>query len=132
MKKLIRRTLTLASALFALLLGTIFLPIIFDITELAAAWFSVPGMILAGWLTWKSLGGETIGAIASIFTGAILVGGLSFSVGFFGPMLLVPSANQGPLLGILITGPAGVVLGAIGGFIYWLRINNKSNGIDSV
>ncbi len=48
-------------------------------------------------------------------SGAILVGGISFSAGFFGPMLLAPSANQEPLPGIFITGPIGVILGAIGG-----------------
>ena len=29
-------------------------------------------------------------------------------------------ANQGPLLGIFITGPLGFILGAIGGSVYWL------------
>jgi hypothetical protein len=35
-------------------------------------------------------------------------------------MLFAPGANQGPLLGIFITGPAGVLIGAIGGLIRWL------------
>jgi hypothetical protein len=29
-------------------------------------------------------------------------------------------ADQGPLLGLFITGPLGIVFGAIGGFIYGL------------
>jgi hypothetical protein len=33
--------------------------------------------------------------------------------GFLGPMILAPEANQGPLLGIFITGPLGLVVGAI-------------------
>jgi hypothetical protein len=39
------------------------------------------------------------------------VGGVAFALGFFGPMILAPDANQGPLLGILITGPLGTLLG---------------------
>jgi len=46
------------------------------------------------------------------------VGGIGFCAGFFGPMVFAPDANQGPLLGIFITGPLGVLLGAIGGFVY--------------
>jgi len=36
-------------------------------------------------------------------------------------MVLAPDANQGPLLGIFITGPLGAVLGAIGGLVYGIR-----------
>jgi len=34
-------------------------------------------------------------------------------------------ANQGPLLGIFITGPLGVVAGAVGGAAWWLRQREK-------
>lgn len=42
---------------------------------------------------------------------AFVVGGIGFIAGFFGPILLTPEANQGPLLGIFITGPLGFVFG---------------------
>lgn len=35
-------------------------------------------------------------------------------------MIFAPEANQGPLLGIFYTGPAGVLLGAVGGLLYGL------------
>ncbi len=35
----------------------------------------------------------------------------AFAAGFFGPMLLVPGANQGPMLGLFMTGPAGLLIG---------------------
>jgi hypothetical protein len=38
---------------------------------------------------------------------ACFVGGVGFALGFFGPMLLSPGSNQGPMLGILVTGPWG-------------------------
>jgi hypothetical protein len=50
---------------------------------------------------------------------ALFVGAISFSAGFFGPMVLDPGANQGPLLGIFITGPMGLVLGAVWGAARW-------------
>ena len=53
--------------------------------------------------------------------GALIVGGIGFSAGFFGPIIFMPEANQGPLLGIFITGPIGAVLGAIGGGIMAAR-----------
>jgi hypothetical protein len=56
--------------------------------------------------------------IASTFRGALIVGGIGFCAGFFGPLVFAPEANQGPLLGIFITGPLGALLGAIGGVVY--------------
>jgi hypothetical protein len=57
-------------------------------------------------------------AAASVINGALIVGAVGFCGGFFGPLVFAPDANQGPLLGIFITGPLGAVLGAIGGFVY--------------
>jgi len=42
---------------------------------------------------------------------ALLVGGIGFAAGLFGPMVFAPGANQGPLLGIFITGPLGFLVG---------------------
>jgi hypothetical protein len=50
--------------------------------------------------------------------GAVIVGGIGFSIGFVGPMIFAPEANQGPMLGIFITGPLGALAGAIGGAIF--------------
>ena len=44
-----------------------------------------------------------------IVGGAIGLGLIGLVGGFFGPLLLTPEANQGPLLGIFITGPLGVL-----------------------
>lgn len=56
------------------------------------------------------------------FFGAVVVGGVGFLGGFVGPMILAPLANQGPLLGIFITGPLCIVLGAIAGaMVGWYR-----------
>lgn len=54
------------------------------------------------------------------FRGGIIVGGISFLAGFLGPIILTPQANQGPLVGIFITGPVGFVVGIIAGYSYAL------------
>jgi len=43
----------------------------------------------------------------------LILGAAGLASGFFGPMVFVPEANQGPLIGILITAPAGTVLGLV-------------------
>ena len=50
------------------------------------------------------------------------VGGASLGIfgfigGFVGPIIFTPDANQGPLLGIFITGPLGFIVGFIGGLL---------------
>lgn len=42
-----------------------------------------------------------------------ILGIIGFAAGFFGPIIFVPEANQGPLVGIFLSGPAGFALGAI-------------------
>jgi hypothetical protein len=56
-----------------------------------------------------------------------MVGGISFCAGFFGPMIFAPGANQGPMLGLFITGPLGFIAGGIGGFVWWL-VKRKKGG----
>jgi hypothetical protein len=48
---------------------------------------------------------------------AVAVGGVGFVAGFFLPLVLSPEANQGPLLGIFITGPGGAALGFVVGLV---------------
>ncbi|TIV61327.1 hypothetical protein [Mesorhizobium sp.] len=58
---------------------------------------------------------------ATIFRWGVLLGLVGFVVGFVGPLIFTPDANQGPLLGLLITGPLGLVFGLIVGLIAALR-----------
>lgn len=75
---------------------------------------------LVAWYAWRATGSpEFAGFVGSVFLGAVVIGGIGFLGGFLGPMIFAPSSNQGPLLGIFITGPLGFVAGAIGGGIRW-------------
>lgn len=87
--------------------------------------------VAAGWFVWVKLNPAPQGATATTLLGAVLLGSLGFAAGFFGPMILAPEANQGPLLGIFITGPLGLVIGGIGGFLYWLSRSRKADKKDA-
>ena len=66
-------------------------------------------------------------SIKLIFAYGFAVGGICFLLGFVGPVILTPEANQGPLLGIFITGPLGFILGIIMGFIFSLMRKRNPN-----
>jgi hypothetical protein len=68
---------------------------------------------------WRHTESLEAGLASSVAVGALVLGGIGFTAGFFGPMFLAPEANQGPLLGIFITGPLGFVLGAVAGAVRW-------------
>ena len=61
----------------------------------------------------------------TVLTWGIIFGAIGFIGGFFGPMILAPDANQGPMFGIFITGPLGFLCGAAIGtaivMFRWLR-----------
>jgi hypothetical protein len=57
---------------------------------------------------------ETPDPVPRIVFWTVLVGGISFAVGFIGPILFSTS-NLGPLLGIFGTGPLGAMAGALFG-----------------
>jgi len=48
---------------------------------------------------------------------AITLGAAGFLAGFVGPIIVNPDANQGPLLGIFITGPVGAITGLLLGAV---------------
>jgi hypothetical protein len=78
---------------------------------------SWPLAIVVGRYAWRHTASLQTGLISSVVLGALLTGGIGFAGGFFGPIIFIPGANQGPLLGIFITGPLGVIVGAVGGAI---------------
>ncbi len=96
------------------------------------AWLATGASFLTAaglaWLTWRGMGAETRGVFGTTMTWAAIIGSVGFCAGFFGPMLLAPQANQGPLLGLFITGPLGFVGGAIGGLIHglWRRSQTRA------
>lgn len=60
---------------------------------------------------------EPMAIMKSALRGGCLLGGIGFVAGYVGPILFMPEANQGPLLGIFITGPLGFVVGLVIGAV---------------
>lgn len=87
-------------------------------------WIAAAVVIALGVSAWtfRSIAGlvRSAGMASSVATGAITVGSAGFVLGFFGPMLL-SDGNQGPLLGLLITGPLGALAGGVWGAAAWSR-----------
>lgn len=81
--------------------------------------------IFTGLYVWKKLGSANSALISNMLIGAVILGGIGFLAGFFGPIIFTPEANQGPLLGIFFTGPLGFFFGGIAGLIYWAIRNRK-------
>jgi hypothetical protein len=53
-----------------------------------------------------------------VFRSAFITGAIGLCAGFFGLVVFTPNSNQGPLLGIVVTGLLSFVGGALGGGIY--------------
>ena len=89
---------------------------------LATAAALLTATVLAG-LVWCGTSAGTRGTFATAMTWAAVAGAIAFCGGFFGPLIFAPEANQGPLLGLFITGPLGFAGGALAGLIHalWRR-----------
>jgi hypothetical protein len=77
---------------------------------------------------WRRTGAVQAGLLSAIFNGAVILGSIGFVGGFFGPMLIEPGANQGPLLGLFITGPLGFLFGAVFGAVRWFWRCGRAKG----
>lgn len=80
-------------------------------------------LLVAVLVRYGAFGGRTEALFRETTRAALLLGGIGFALGFFGPMIFAPGANQGPLLGIFVTGPGGFVLGIFVGIFRAWRSN---------
>src|SRR5262245_36230402 len=74
------------------------------------------------WLVRRGFRVDMRARIKHVLLGGLIVGSIGFALGFFGPLIWAPEANQGPLLGIFITGPIGFLVGAT---IGWFKPNPR-------
>ena len=70
--------------------------------------------VLCWWSTLFGHQAASRGGIRASWRVGWTAGALGLAIGFIGPLVIYPKANLGPLLGILITGPLGFVVGALG------------------
>lgn len=114
-------------SLLMFLIVLFFVSTILTITTSIAAWLSIAVSIacaaFAAWFAWKLASGEKTRTVVAVICGALILGGLCFTVGFLGPMVFAKDTSQGPMIGIFIAAPLGVIMGAIGGYLYASRQN---------
>ena len=88
------------------LVGCLILAVALTIASLSA-WFACLGHVP-----------EHRAKIEFTLSAGLIVGTIAFVAGYYGSFILWPSSTLGPLLGFFGTGPAGFVLGCIGGSIW--------------
>ncbi|MEQ1816277.1 MAG: multidrug ABC transporter permease [Nitrosomonas sp.] len=112
-------------SLLMFLVVLFFISTILSITTHYPVWlcilFALACACLSGWSAWKLVAGEKVNVGIAVISGALMLGGLCFVVGFLGPMVFAKDTSQGPLIGLFIAAPLGVITGAIGGYIYVSR-----------
>ncbi|MDE2388730.1 MAG: multidrug ABC transporter permease [Betaproteobacteria bacterium] len=116
------QTLKIIVAALMFLTVLFFINTMLTITTGFPAWlstvFSFACAIPGAWFTWQLISGKKTSTLIAVTGGALILGGLFFTLGFLGPMVFAKDTNQGPLIGIFIAAPLGVITGAIGGYVY--------------
>jgi hypothetical protein len=83
-------------------------------------WAALLAASISAFWVWRTMRVASGGILTTILHWAAIAGAVGFCGGFFGPMILNPQGSQGPLLGILVTGPLGFIGGGIAGLMYAL------------
>ncbi|MBY0475229.1 MAG: multidrug ABC transporter permease [Nitrosomonas sp.] len=95
------------------------------ITTSFSVWFSTIFSLicasLGAWFTWELISGEKINTLIAVIGGALILGGLFFTVSFLGPMVIAKDTSQGPMIGVFIAAPLGMILGGMGGYVHASR-----------
>lgn len=117
-------------AVLMFLIVLFFISTIFSITTAQPVWLRIGiGMasaLLVAWSVWKVASGEKISVGLAVISGALMLGGLCFIIGFLGPMVFAKDTSQGPLVGLFIAAPLGVITGAIGGYVFASKQNERA------
>jgi hypothetical protein len=79
--------------------------------------------ILCWWFALRGNSIESLVHMKLVVVGGLILGVVGFAAGFFGPIIFSPKSNQGPLLGIFVTGPLGFVVGTV---LCWLYVVVRS------
>lgn len=113
-----------SSRIFVIILGSLltffslsaiitFLPNQDMISSFNSIWVKGPISIGSGFYFWLAKDEQVKFSLRV----SLIVGIIGFLAGFIGPIIFTPDSNQGPLLGLFITGPAGLLAGFYTGMI---------------
>ena len=106
-------------------LGTFYLASFFPVLRVVPVAKLLCAAVAARYI-WQHTAWASPGLVICIILGGVVTGAIGLSTGFYWAAHFYPGANQGPLLGIIFTGPLGFLAGAAaGGASYW-RMRSKS------
>lgn len=90
----------------------------YDVIETCLGLVGATVAIMCWWFVLRGNVVESRARMVAALKGGLVFLGIGFFAGFFGAIILFPKSNQGPLLGIFVTGPIGFCLGTILGWLY--------------
>jgi hypothetical protein len=90
----------------------------YDPIEARAGFVVATLATLCWWFALRGKVAESRAQMKMAFIGGMVCFVLGFAGGFLGPIIFTPQSNQGPLIGIFVTGPIGFGVGTILGWIY--------------
>lgn len=99
----------------------IFLQVVPESPQQLAWSLSLATGCLAAAFAWYNLSSPNCGLSGAIACSALTFGSLGLVGGFIGPVVLFPEAQQGPLLGLFVTGPLGFLAGGTFAAFKWKR-----------
>ncbi|MBS0588431.1 multidrug ABC transporter permease [Nitrosomonas sp.] len=127
------QTLKIIVSLLMFLTVLFFINTLLTITTGFPAWlntaFSLGCATMAAWFSWQLVSGKKTNTLIAVTGGALILGGLFFTLGFLGPMVFAKDTNQGPLIGVFIAAPLGIIMGAIGGYVYAREEHKDNSGL---
>ncbi len=117
-----------AAAVFGVLLFAYSITFVVKVGAPMLMW-ALASATVATYLWWYALRGDandTRQWMAAGRRAGVTLGIIGLVLGYIGPLIFMPDANQGPLFGIFGTGPAGFVLGSIAGVVLYARRRNRA------
>ena len=116
-----------AAAALALILSTLVLymvgrelarPDVASVILTAVIYAPVAALALVcGWFALRGHVEESRAEMRAGCATGVAVGAVGLVAGVLGPVILTPNSNQGPLLGVLVTGPLGAAAGTVIGIV---------------
>jgi hypothetical protein len=117
----VRVVVAFLATAFTLFMLTTLISIFSTLTDTVSLMATLPLGALVTWWCWRATEGKTLGVVGWMVVTSLIIGAMSFSITLGAVLVFIPEANQGPMLALFIAAPGGVIVGAIVGFVIWLK-----------